>query len=233
MSGDPDLEAMNDPYRLIRYGHLLLDQGRRPEAFAVAARAERLVSASATLDDALGTLLAHLEETMRALEHHIRAVERAPDRVDFRYNLAMTQRMVGDLDAAEANLDQVLLARPLDGEAHYARSGLRTQTRSRNHVDELVRVLRQLEGRRAALPVAFSLAKELEDLGDYSHAFAYLDKGCRAYRASLKYDVADDIAVLERLRFAHVSSTLRQLRATFNNRECIFIIGLPRSEVSN
>ena len=229
MSDDPHFKGAGDVDRLIQQGHLLLRQGRLPEAFAVAMGVEKLTSLSPSHEDALGTLLTHLEEPLRGLAHHRRAAQCAPDRVDFRYNLAMAQRMVGEFEAAEANLDTVLLARPLDAEAHYARSGLRTQTHSRNHVSELEHALLQLEGKRAGFPVAFSLAKELEDLGEYSRAFACLHNACRAYRASLRYDVADDIAVLEKLRGTHVASTLSNLRTNCSNRECIFILGLPRS----
>jgi len=229
VSGDLTLKSADDSNRLIAHGHRLLRQGQRREAFEVGLRAEKRILASAALDDSLGTLFTHLEEPLRALAHHRRAVERAPSCMDFRYNLAMTQRMLGEFDAAEVNLDAVLLARPRDGEAHYARSGLRTQTPRRNHVDELQQILVQLDGKRASLAVAFSLAKELEDLGEYARAFDHLHKACDAYRASLRYDVADDIAVLDALRTTHIASILGKLQTNCPSRECIFIVGLPRS----
>jgi hypothetical protein len=41
--------------------------------------------------------------------------------------------------------------------------------------------------------------------------------------------VADDVAVLEKLRLTHTKSVLEHLRAQFKSEECIFIVGLPRS----
>jgi Sulfotransferase family len=41
--------------------------------------------------------------------------------------------------------------------------------------------------------------------------------------------VADDVAVLEKLRLTHTKAVIEQLRAHFNSEECIFIVGLPRS----
>ncbi len=149
--------------------------------------------------------------------------------MDFRYNLAMAERMTGDLEAAEANLDIVIAARPDDAEAYSARSDLRKQTRERNHVAQLEAVHRRLKGRRAAFAVEFALAKELEDLGEYSSSFSHLHAACQSYRALLRYDVAEDVAVLEKLRTTHTATTMRNLGPGFDTQECIFIIGLPRS----
>jgi tetratricopeptide (TPR) repeat protein len=221
--------APDDAMLLIQYGQCLLRLGRRQDALVIALQTQGVALTSPGLHDALGTLLTHLEEPMRALPHFQRAVEGAPDSVDFRYNLAMAQRMVGDLEAAEENLDAVIAVRPEDGEAYHARSDIRTQTPERNHVSQLENALRQLVGQRASLPVAFALAKELEDLGEYSRSFGHLHKACQSYRASLRYQVADDVAVLDKLRITCNPAIIRNLRTELDNQECVFIVGLPRS----
>jgi Sulfotransferase family len=137
--------------------------------------------------------------------------------------------MVGALEAVEANLDEVIAARPGDGEAYSARSDLRKQTRERNHIRQLKAVLSQLKGRRVSVAVGFALAKELEDVGDYARSFNYLRTACDAYRAALQYDVADDISVLDKLRKTHTANALQALRTSNDIRECIFVLGLPRS----
>jgi tetratricopeptide (TPR) repeat protein len=221
--------APDDGLLLIQYGQCLLRFGRRQQALAVAVRADGTELTSPWLEDALGTLLTHLEEPLRALPHFERAVADAPSNIDFRYNLAMAQRMAGQLEAAEVNLDKVIIARPDDAEAYHARSDLRRQTPDHNHVSQLDKVLHRLSSHPASLPVAFALAKELEDLREYARSFAHLQDACHRYRASLRYDVADDVAVLDKLRATHTRAVLDELRAEFDNQECIFIIGLPRS----
>lgn len=221
--------APADAALLIQYGQCLLRLGRRQEALLIALQAQALAVNSPELQDALGSLLTHVEEPARALPYFQRAVEAVPANVDFRYNLAMAQRMLGRFEDAEDNLDQVIAARPEDGDAYNARSDLRKQTPERNHVNELERALHRLRGRRASLPVAFALAKELEDLGEYSRSFRHLRAACQSYRASLRYDVADDVAVLDKLRTIHTAKALQNLRSEFDTPECIFIVGLPRS----
>lgn len=219
----------NDASALIQYGQCLVQLGQRKEALAIALQAEKLVLDRPQLDDALGTLLTHVEQATLAVPYFTRAVRGAPTNVDFRYNLAMGQRMIGDFDAAEANLDIVIAARPDEAQAYSARSDLRRQTRERNHTAQLEAALRRLRGQQAALPVEFALAKELEDLGEYTSAFSHLHTACQSYRARLRYDVADDVAVLEKLRTTHTAKALRSLGQGFNSQECLFIIGLPRS----
>ena len=220
---------MPDAAQLLQQAQSLMRLGRRAEALAVALQTEALAPAEPAIHDALGTLLTHLEEPLRALPHFEAAVNHVPASHDYRYNLAMAQRMVGQLAAAEDNLDRVIAARPDDGEAYYARSGLRRQTQPRNHVPELERTLRRLAGRRPGLPVAFALAKEWEDLGEYRRSFAQLHAANRAHRASLRYDVAEDIAVLDKLRTTHTADAIQRIASEFGNDECIFIVGLPRS----
>jgi tetratricopeptide (TPR) repeat protein len=220
---------MNEVERLLQHGRELLRQGRQRDLFQVVLQLETLGPSSAPHLDALGTLLTRLEEPARALPYFQRAVSSAPDQIGYRYNLAMAQRMVGELQEAESNLDIVIRARPLDGEAHLARSGLRRQTAQRNHIAELSAAVRMLAGKRAWLPAAFALSKELEDLGEYRSSFAQLHAACQTYRAALRYEVVDDVAVLNKLRSTHTRDALDGVKSESDNDECVFIVGLPRS----
>jgi tetratricopeptide (TPR) repeat protein len=214
---------------LIQLGQYLLSMGRRMEC-----RARALEAAGGPVDrpahlDALGTLLTHCGDPDLALPLFERAVGSAPKELLFRYNLAMAERMVGNLKAAEANLDIVLAATPEDGEAQNARSGLRTQTCAHNHVLELQSVLARVRGLSASVPVEFALAKELEDLGEFRQSFAHLASACRSVRASIRYDVGDDTAVLDALAREHTFERLAPLASSIEADQSVFIIGLPRS----
>src|SRR5208337_1108432 len=78
----------------------------------------------------------------------------------------------------------------------------------------------------------FALAKELEDLGEHTRSFAHLRAACDSYRVSLRYQVADDVAVLDKLRTSHTAQALHGLGGGYDNAEAIFIVGLPRSGTS-
>src|SRR5260370_6197824 len=121
--------APHDASVLIQYGRCLMQLGRRREALAIALQAEKLVLDRPQLLDALGTLLTHVEQATRAVPYFQRPVQSAPTNVDFRYNLAMAQRMTGDLEAAGTNRDMVIAAPPDDADAYNARSDLQRQRR--------------------------------------------------------------------------------------------------------
>lgn len=221
--------APGDAALLIQLGQYLLSMGRRADALSVALEVERAFVERPHVLDALGTLLTHCGEPGRALACFERAVAADSFQIALRYNLAMAQRMTGALSAAESNLDIVLQARPLDGEAHNARSGLRKQTRQRNHIAELETALRLSKGQPSAVGVEFSLAKELEDLGEYSRSFSHLSAACRRFRASIQYDVAGDVDVLDALRREHSTARLPRLSSSVDSDRPVFILGLPRS----
>ena len=221
--------APADPAALIRHGQCLARLGRQREALAVAEAAAALPLVTAALADGLGTLYSHCDAPARALPLYARAVAAAPGNTAYRYNLATAQRMVGELAAAETSLDEVIAARPDDYAAYYTRADLRMQTPARNHVSALRALLQQgVADRRAQIMLRFALAKELEDLGEYAASFEQLEQGCRLQRAALTYDVAEDVATIERIIATHDAAALASGRG-HDDDAAIFIIGLPRS----
>jgi tetratricopeptide (TPR) repeat protein len=187
------------------------------------------ISEQADQLDAIGTLLTHCGDPRSALQFFARAVQSKPESVPYRYNLAMAQRMTGDLTAAEVNLNSVLAVDPSDGEAQLARSGLRKQTSSRNHVAELKNALSRSHGQPKTNGLLFALAKELEDLGAYQAAYAHVQAGCLRVRRALQYDVSADLDVITELCSSHTAPVLAAKQSQVPDRDPIFIVGLPRS----
>ena len=222
--------APDDPVNLILHGQCLVRLGRRQQALATAERVEAMLRDRPALDDALGTLFSHCDEPQRALPLFERAVAAERGNAAYLYNLATAQRMVGDLTAAEASLDEVIAVRPDDYAAYHTRSDLRTQTPGHNHVDAMLRLLaRGLPQRRAEVTLCFALAKELEDMGEYQKSFTYLKRGCDLQRAAMAYDVAADVATIDRIIERHDPAALAAGPPGCDNDEAIFVIGLPRS----
>jgi len=179
--------------------------------------------------DALGTIFTICEEAQAALPLFEAASAAAPGNSGYLYNLAAAQRMNGQMEAAEANLDQVIAAGPTESMAWLMRADIRRQTPARNHVADLERALARPGLQPASeIVLCYALAKELEDLGDHARAFSYLSRGAATQRAQIAYNVEDDIALLERIRARHNKTTLG-LGVGHPNSEPIFVIGLPRS----
>ncbi len=223
-----------------------LSLGQLTEARAAAAAAEQSAGDDAEILDAVGTLFSRANDQNRALAAYERAVRLAPNEPRFLFNRATARRFVGALTEAEADYDRVITLDPTDFEAYRNRADLRTQTPDRNHTSELEALLERGVGDwQAQVQLRFALAKEYEDLGDYSRSFEHLVCGARLRRAHLRYDAAVDVATVDWLIEAFpvppaegssdgcapgsAAPTMPALPKDSSREAPIFIVGLPRS----
>jgi tetratricopeptide (TPR) repeat protein len=203
------------PRMLLNKAQCLLAMGRRGEARKSADAALSLAVRDAVLLDALGSFYSFAGHQRDALKAFERAVALAPDNAHFIFNRATVQRFLGNLSAAEADYDKVIALRPMDFEAYKNRSDLRTQTAERNHVAELeALVSKGFADWRSEMQIRYCLAKEYEDLGEYTKSFAHLHQGALKRRANLNYDVAADVATVDWIVEAFPSGPAPQPAAT-------------------
>jgi tetratricopeptide (TPR) repeat protein len=204
------------------------------ETAAAAAAALRAVEMGATDDILLGDAGAILSASNlhdEALMAFQRAVELRPDDPAHCFNLAMEQRFLGLIQAAEANCDRTIALDPDHGEAWVIRAGLRRQTPERNHVDATRRKLAgNLPDWRVKAQLHYALAKELEDLGDYEASFAALSAGADLRRRHTQFDVGVDIARIDALIDGFQADAFAENRSNgCLDDGPIFVIGMPRT----
>jgi len=225
-----------NPRLLINRGQCLVALGRLADASQAAAAAQRRAAGDAVLLDAIGTLYRHANEQQRALAAYQQALALAPGNVQLLYNRATVRRFLGQLHEAEADYDRVIALNPTDYEAYRNRSELRTQSADSNHVAELERLAAHSGADwPGEVQLRYALAKEYEDLGDYTRSFQHLQHGARVRRQHLRYDVRTDLATVDWIIEAFpaaaapaAASTPTALNAASSDAP-IFIIGLPRS----
>ncbi|WP_066959390.1 sulfotransferase [Microbulbifer sp. Q7] len=179
----------------------------------------------------LGYLLTLCESHGKALQAFEAVLYKRPDDPLMLFNCAAANRAMGRLGRAEELYDRVLALNPDDWEAYKNRSDLRKQTPSYNHVRNL-----QQQLARANLPevakvqLYFALAKEYEDLAEYSASFDALQRGCGARRSGIDYDLGRDLSVMEDIAAAFDGNFLDQPSVPASlGREIIFILGMPRT----
>jgi tetratricopeptide (TPR) repeat protein len=174
--------------------------------------------------------LTHLGMPAEAQRHYARAAELAPDDGQHFYNLATVNRILGNVDAADAALSRCLELTPDDTRAHSLRAGIRTQTQEQNNVDALKAAhLRADEKPRRRARLCYSLSKELEDIGNYSESFDYLNQGSLSRRADMQYDLQNDLDAFQRIRETYTADLFDGHIEGHINAEPIFIIGMPRT----
>lgn len=215
---------------LLQKARCMLVLGRREEARALAHKMSGRLFSTAGLSTAAGLLLSSLDMYEQAEALFLDAVKQQPAVAGSYYNLATVQRFLGKVDQAEINLDKSLALDPGDGEALALRSGLRRQTAESNHLDELEGLLADSGKRpRRAVSICYALAKELEDIGEYSRSFSYLKRGADTRREHLRYDVQRDIQTMEAIGDVYTETAFADDKLGFINASPIFVIGMPRT----
>lgn len=215
---------------LLRQAQVLMRLRRRADAVAAARRAAELGSADARLLQALAKVHTERNEPAEALPLLARARELFPLDPAILYDSAVCHFYLNEMEEASALLEQVLTLAPGNGFALYLRSQLGIQTAAQNHVEHLrAMLLRPQVRRQDAIPTYLALAKELEDLGEYGESFAALTEGNRIKRASLDYDVRNDVGAMQKLRAHYTREALAAAAPGTPDVGPIFVLGMPRT----
>ena len=179
--------------------------------------------------DALAQTATQIADYELAAYLLLRACAAEPAHPRYRFNLAAAQVALGEFRQAEENLQATLKAGPRDGGARYNLSTLRTQTPEQNNLEELTRVLPQMQGQRDAFAVHFAFAKELEDLGRHRESWQALQHGNAMRRRAMQYRVQDDVETMRQIAVCSSESGNAQAGADHRDSAPIFVVGMPRS----
>jgi tetratricopeptide (TPR) repeat protein len=221
--------APSDPRYLLQHARCLGAQRRFAESIASAAAAELAAANDAQLLDAIGSFYNSVGEHQKASEAYSRAICVDPSQAVFWFNRATVRRFLGQIAAAEEDYDRVIALRPDDYEAYSNRSELRKQTRERNHIEAMERVLAPgIAQWRGEVQLRHAVAKEYEDLEQHSESWRHLHRGARLRREHLQYDVRYDVDTVDWIIKAFPNAPIEPLKGC-PSREPIFIVGLPRS----
>ena len=218
------------PELLVRQAVLLMGLRRRTEGLTAARRAAELAADDARLLQTLAKMHNDRNEPAEAKPLLARARELMPLDPAILYASAVCHFYLNEMDEAAQLLERVLTLAPGNGFALYIRSQLGTQTAETNHVEHLRNMLLRPHIRRQdAISTYFALAKELEDVGEYQESFAALAEGNRVKRATLDYDVRNDLDALQKVQQHYTREAMAKAAPGEPAPGPIFILGMPRT----
>ncbi len=163
-----------------------------------------------------------------ALACHKALLGLAPDRAEPLRGLASAETACGLLTEAEVHLDAAIAANPAEPDGWYNRAVLRRQSAGRNHIDALRRRVAGVDS-PDLVPLAYALAKELEDVGEDAESFAWLTRGAAARRERLSYRVESDVEAMATIAEVFSPAKLARPADGASMARPIFVVGLPRT----
>lgn len=206
---------------------------RAAEALALIQKYEPQLGNSPRYLNMAGLTCATLGLDGRAWPLYRKANELQPGVPVFQANLAACCVNLGKTAQARAIYEALLERAPTHQRNHYELSRLRRAT-DRAHVEQMQEILRT-----ANLPpdrnifLYYAIGKELEDLGQWAEAFRYYKMAGDAVASVSPYDVAQDLALIDRIIEVCDADWLtggpRGAAQDGAGKTPIFIVGLPRT----
>ena len=180
--------------------------------------------------DTLGVVFTQAHALEQATEAFGRAVALMPSHAPYRFNLAYSLIAMGDMEAAERELETSIGLDPRYWKAHLKLAELRRQTLAHNHLDRLGALLSKYENNtEAKIYLNMALAKEYEDTNDYPKAFDHFVRGKSAGRSAEHASIMKrDADMFDALMRAFPEESAENPQGD-SNHEPIFIVGMPRT----
>jgi tetratricopeptide (TPR) repeat protein len=176
----------------------------------------------------LGGICSTVGELSAARLFYERAWQLAPERIDILKFYSGSLMAAGEFEKADALLERVVLEQPSDAEAWFSRAHAGRQSRERDLVGPIARLLADPQTPAASqVFLHYALGKCFDDLGDFDSAHASYCSGAALRRARLSYDADYDKQVLADIA-AQLGSQTNENHGD-EGFQPIFVVGLPRS----
>jgi tetratricopeptide (TPR) repeat protein len=215
---------------LLRKAQLEFNDSRRADALKSARAAAELIADDEKQYRALARIMSDCLDLQGARELLLRAHLALPDSQPVLADLAVAEFHLNMADEAEQHLAALLEKQPFHPAGLHLRSMLRTQTEENNHVADLTeRLARGPDHPNLVAGAGYALAKEYEDLGHYPEAVEVLGRAAQAFRSTLNYDAADELAAHADIRAAFTREAFESLAPGNVGEGPIFVIGMPRT----
>ena len=180
----------------------------------------------------LGQVNHELDRYEDAMSCIARAIELSSEIAEYHSFQGVLLKSMGRLDEARAAIRKSLEINPEFYPAYSNLNDLETFEADHDLVTKMQEVLAKADNPQAEryIPLYFTLAKALEDAGDYPEALVSYQTGARLRRAQLKYDEADTANFFELIKAAFTPEIFANRPWAGNpSKTPVFIVGMPRS----
>ena len=148
----------------------------------------------------------------------------------FLFEYSTNQFFLGKVAEAEQAISDYLdLQLPVNGRKLLLRAQLQKQTQGHNHVEMLENYLSESLPNKEAVNCYYALAKEREDLGEYTQSFKALKSGAAIQRRLVDFKLADELNNIKNIIETFQPSAYASIPDSTSEAAPVFIVGLPRT----
>jgi tetratricopeptide (TPR) repeat protein len=216
---------------------------RNGEAVDLLEKYESALGNSPMYLDLAGTVYTDIGLSQKAWPLYKKANELQPGIDLFQANLAACGVYLGKIEEARAIYQGLLKRFPGHRRNHHQLSRL-GKAKDSTHIEQMKQILRSSDDPpKKNIFLYYAIGKELEDLEQWEECFDYYKKGGDAVTEVANYDVAEDIAIIDKIIEVCNADWLQEdqpqsrvqddgansLSATATGKTPVFIVGLPRT----
>ena len=224
-----------DPERYdaaIELAHLYTISRRNKDAYSLVQKYQDKIDKSPVYLSAVGMVYDNIGMPEEANEFHNKAFELQPDLDSFKTNLAISNLHLGKLSEAKSLYEDLIEKNPEHQRHHYFFSRLGEATND-EHIKQMLQTVEASgQSDERNIYINYALAKEYEDLKQWSSAFEHYKVAGDAATKVSNYDVSEDINIVNTI-IEHCSQEWLNARADttriVSGPAPIFIVGLPRT----
>lgn len=210
---------------------------RNGDAAALLTRYESTLENSSMYLDLAGTVYSDIGLPEKAWPLYEKCNKLQPDVDLFQANFAACGVFLGKIEESRIIYKTLLKRFPNHQRNHYQLARL-SKAKDAEHIAQMQEILKNSDASDDKnIFMYFALGKELEDLERWQESFYYYKKGGDAVCSVAKYDIADDIALIDKIMSVCNADWLNKKPTSLDKapdiashkKTPIFIVGLPRT----
>jgi len=214
----------------IEFAQHCLSLNRYPKARSLLSRYTARAGDSPVYLDMAGQVYSAMGLYELAWPLYERALQIQPQVEIVQMHKAACAVYLGKIDEARAIYRRILDKTPGHQRAHFEIAQL-GRARDRSHIDEMEKALKAGSAKPSDnIFLYYALGKEYEDLAEWSTAFDYFERAGSAVKAVSKYNVADDVELIDAIIDTCSSEWLTDRKpGETKGKTPVFVVGLPRT----
>lgn len=178
----------------------------------------------------LGTVYIKLSKYYEGINLYEKSLKIKPENPRVYLSLGHALKTVGEREKSETSYHNAIKYFPFSGEAYWSLANLKTYKFSQKEISNMELSINKNMHPNELIQMHFALGKAYESNNQFEKSFNHYREGNWLQRKQITYNAEDyKISIDEIIDFFKNNNDIFKSKASLNNDDPIFILGLPRS----